>query len=850
MHEQAPLRVIPPSNVRIGPSIRVTESMRDVNLIYNYAYDSVICLSCLYVLPFPAERITGHLRRKHRISGNLENVIQDISELRNPAPTIVRFDESNQCVEGLPLYLDGRKCGSCIAHYFQGRDALIKHLKGLTHLNDDWELLLEQSTSIFTQTLLAKPNTKYFPVHISELGAVVAQVPDNIDITAAASRAFKSAWKCDEHDTGSVRVNSLVWKLLGIDTYLENIGKELVKDLVSSSISAEETAFFNILQRGCIRYIRKINSSIGRDWHNRNCISQGHSEPVINFKPFSPLQEDTTVESYGRVISQVILFYYRLSQLRNEHEGLELISSMIGQLYWDKIVDIHSTTLAHVLVIDKVVAEIHSLFYLMASTPIPKSFTRDSLFLFPYIAFKSYCYLRNLAPLSSELASAKYGIRGAVYWETVAHTMRQLSESHTNEEVSDSANQWLRDNSSILTNATFPREIKDMYNLLGSAFNTNIRLVSEIITLIRTQGRGESFPKVYVIDKYNLALSNGENASLQVLSQGMVRLMSSVRNRIINILNRCGIPELSVNGRESREWKDVKHNRSIGYSFLSDVSNGLETIMCQNTKKGLLRLQLANMSPPNAEGNDLIFNPFRCREFLRTTSEIVKELATLILWTCGNPPRTPEFLECTFRNTALSYRCLYIVQKTFVFVTEYVKYTNATFKEMPIMRFLPKDVSNLLLNYLVGIRPIELTIAKSLFNNHSKYIENYKSKIFVINGDLMLEQSYTDTFKAMNQRILRMNITVNLHRHMVDAYLKMHILEHRLSEELRVLDRQAGHSSYTAGYVYGRSDNDLLGIPTFLAVYFRNVSITWHGSFGTECFVQVLEQGCRERLKR
>jgi hypothetical protein len=227
----------------------------------------------------------------------------------------------------------------------------------------------------------------------------------------------------------------------------------------------------------------------------------------------------------------------------------------------------------------------------------------------------------------------------------------------------------------------------------------------------------------------------------------------------------------------------------------------------------------------------LDFDERKARMFMRVIGNLVKEMACLVLWTGGNPPRSTEFLEASFRNTSSSFRSLFLMDSTFVFVSEYVKYSNTNSSEMPVLRVLPKAVSEILLNYLVLIRPLEVVCAKYLYGHDPTIIDNYRSNIFMVEGHFLLDL-FTSIFRKVNRTVMEMDIGVNHHRHLTDTYLKMHYKDSALSNELCILDGQAGHSSLTAVQVYGWTQRDLPGIPTFMAAYFRKVSKVWHSLIG------------------
>lgn len=74
----------------------------------------------------------------------------------------------------------------------------------------------------------------------------------------------------------------------------------------------------------------------------------------------------------------------------------------------------------------------------------------------------------------------------------------------------------------------------------------------------------------------------------------------------------------------------------------------------------------------------------------------------------GLPSRTPEMGTLTYRNTNLLKRHLFIINGNLVSILRYNKTRSMLGSDRLIARSLPPDVGEVLLKYLVLIRPFEM----------------------------------------------------------------------------------------------------------------------------------------------
>ena len=815
---QSPLRVIVRPNVIIGNDIRVTDAMSAFNVIYNIRYNLIVCLSCGFVVS--KDSLKHHLRRHGQKGGRFSytDLLNSLDGAENAAGGLA-IDPlmPNLIVQGLSVHYGGRKCRNCYTFYRDSK-SYIKHWNAI-HDDDD----LANDAVYPVQTLRNKPHVSYFEVQEDAANANGGLNDINQDDQDAVMELFRDRMKMEENLHGTARTDSRVWTLADFSSYLEPFTHEQMSSLISTRmVSPQDSRIWPSMLKASQMFIRKVNESIGRDWRNRTCLQQGSNRPEY-FKPFSKLQEESTIDTYGEEVALLIVFYIRLLNHEND-EGISRKLSQIPAEFWITIENVRSTAAAAFVDLRQLAFKIQTLFYHVATRVQMDIETRDSLFLFPWIAMKAYKARRSIRSITTDLAKVKFAIRGSLYLEIRGQYWRGML---SNDLMAEQANSWIQDHDLLLTNDTFPDDVKVFYELLGNGFNGNIQLLSQIKSLIEKQGRSSTAaPKIWVTDPEHLILTSGQDVSLRRIRSGLQKLVASANGKLDSILHPIQMERLNISRSETETWKDVCYNSQVGYGFSTEMENRLRNVMDLASSKVLI-LGLAERGTNGA----LNFDDVKVNQFMVAAGNLVKEIACLVLWTGGNPPRSTEFLEASFRNTSSSFRSLFLINDSFVFVSEYVKYSNTNSSEMPILRVLPKAVSEIIFNYLILIRPLEVVLASYLFRNEPSCANHYRSSIFVVQGRLLVD-SFADIFRRVNQTILGMNIGINDHRHLTDSYLKMHYKESMLSKQLQVLDDQAGHRSMTAGLVYGRTQRDLPGIPTFMAVYFRNASKIWHRLIG------------------
>jgi hypothetical protein len=145
--------------------------------------------------------------------------------------------------------------------------------------------------------------------------------------------------------------------------------------------------------------------------------------------------------------------------------------------------------------------------------------------------------------------------------------------------------------------------------------------------------------------------------------------------------------------------------RAVGYSFFSDKTNGFS-----KHRHVLLKAILSNSLTANSlrDGSDDFqgWSEIHLKKFLQDTSRFLKCFFTLTHLTYGQPARAEELTELLLQNTREGQRNFYWSYDTVMLLTRYHKNRSVNRREKYIARFLPRCVSELLLQYVVLVRPL------------------------------------------------------------------------------------------------------------------------------------------------
>ena len=116
--------------------------------------------------------------------------------------------------------------------------------------------------------------------------------------------------------------------------------------------------------------------------------------------------------------------------------------------------------------------------------------------------------------------------------------------------------------------------------------------------------------------------------------------------------------------------------------------------------------------------------------------------------TGGGPPRGTELLDCCFENMQDSTRSIFVHSSMLVLKLTYSKTSSYTQADSLIYRYLPTQVSELLLKFILFIRPTQKVVLDFIGED---FLSNMDSANYLAwqscSNDLLSSDSYLAFFK-------------------------------------------------------------------------------------------------------
>ena len=281
--------------------------------------------------------------------------------------------------------------------------------------------------------------------------------------------------------------------------------------------------------------------------------------------------------------------------------------------------------------------------------------------------------------------------------------------------------------------------------------------------------------------------------------------------------------------------KDVPSESRAGYSFIDHPDNfhlvGGSTWMIDRIT-GNQRLFERFLDEKN---NEVSWRARPLNDYLCSISSFLETLWVLVHITSGQPARAPELLSARYCNTLQGeYRNLFIEGGLVSIVTTYHKSYSLQGTVKIIHRFLPKEVSEIMVQYIWLILPFK------------QFLESMKSQRGWIPSPLIWSECKTSgrgkkkwdgtrvcaALARESEEILKSKLGIQIYRHVAIAMSRKHIRTHHFTpvqtDEDSTWDEQTGHGSDAGGRIYARELRDVPGVVESKREMFRKISLLWH----------------------
>lgn len=215
-------------------------------------------------------------------------------------------------------------------------------------------------------------------------------------------------------------------------------------------------------------------------------------------------------------------------------------------------------------------------------------------------------------------------------------------------------------------------------------------------------------------------------------------------------------------------------------------------------------------------------------EWLREIDKISVLLYMLFHLCGGGPPRVTEMLDAKLKNVAGSRRNVYIVKQSLAIIGSYSKISRQYTTPKPIARFLDPGTSELILLFVVYIKPVQCFI----LNKSMVSVRATEDYLFCQSGEKMRESVIRRMF-ASTMASAGLPLNVSLYRQHRAGVAKAFLTTEDTSDmNEEVVFQQAGHTESTARTRYAAGDFNVGTLSLAKLERFYKVSTQWHTVIG------------------
>ena len=184
------------------------------------------------------------------------------------------------------------------------------------------------------------------------------------------------------------------------------------------------------------------------------------------------------------------------------------------------------------------------------------------------------------------------------------------------------------------------------------------------------------------------------------------------------------------------------------------------------------------------------------RAYLMREIQFLRLLMVCMHITGGQPARGPELGSVKITNSRYSQRNIYILNGRVSFLTIYDKVQKKRGDIEHILRFLPHDLGQILVQYLVYVHPF----ARAMDKKSSEYL-------FISGKNPWAGDQLTQKLKSVTKRYLGLSLTTQAWRHVAIAIANQHLI--LPNNELRIWEREHIDDEEDEAFAEGIDEGDL-----------------------------------------
>ncbi|EDN03549.1 predicted protein [Histoplasma mississippiense (nom. inval.)] len=286
---------------------------------------------------------------------------------------------------------------------------------------------------------------------------------------------------------------------------------------------------------------------------------------------------------------------------------------------------------------------------------------------------------------------------------------------------------------------------------------------------------------------------------------------------------------------------DSPTNNQRGWNFLRAPQNckalpttGERWLLDRVLTTDRLRAEWVAVRPSD---HQVVWDTAVVDDYLQQVDGFLEQLLLVVHLTGGQPARATELLSIRHSNTVCGrHRSIFIEHGLVSMVTTYHKGYSMTNSTKIIHRYLPAEVSELVVYYLWLILPFARAVQRLAYGDSDSQ-GGLRSPFLWPRGHGPWDSS---RLRVVLQREAKTHLQTKLNvipwRHAAIAISRMHLscggFKREYEADDAAVDQQAGHGSWAAGTVYARGLQEAPGHIEERRVRYQAVSREWHEFLG------------------
>ncbi|KAL8991690.1 MAG: hypothetical protein Q9169_007742, partial [Polycauliona sp. 2 TL-2023] len=284
----------------------------------------------------------------------------------------------------------------------------------------------------------------------------------------------------------------------------------------------------------------------------------------------------------------------------------------------------------------------------------------------------------------------------------------------------------------------------------------------------------------------------------------------------------------------TRRWNFIRDPRNAW--GIVDRESWLWSQIGKNKKIAMQFLKL--------QGRDFQWQRSRVEDYMNRIVNFREKLLVLMHFTGGQPARAPEILSIRHWNSIRGeHRNIFIENGLVVSVTRGHKGYSMKGDVKVIHRYLPREVGELLVYYLLLVLPFQQQLELAVWKKDEvsaflwpadpqgrQFTSERMRKCMARESEIgmgvrLTIQSYREVSIAMSRRWVRQQDAFRMDEDDEDG-------DWNEDDDHQIADEQAGHTSHVAGMIYARGIMERSGEVASKRQRFREASESWHEFLG------------------